>query len=164
LKTAAYTAVVGDVVLCNTTTADVPIALPSAPADKSRIIIRHAVQVSPHKVVISAGGTDVFNVTSGVTSLNLTILGETVLLQYVAASGVWLQLSDDFLLTQSTLLGFYSVAPVVQPQTTGTVTGFTAGASTATKVDSTYTGNTGTSAYTVGDVVLALKQLGLLKA
>jgi len=52
--------------------------------------------------------------------------------------------------------------PSAQPSTTGTVSGFTAGSSTATKVDSTYTGNSGSTAYTVGDIVLALKQQGFL--
>ena len=60
-------------------------------------------------------------------------------------------------------LSFYGVTAVVQPATTGTVTGFTAGASTATKVDSTYTGGVGSTAYTTSDIVLALKQTGLLK-
>ena len=59
-------------------------------------------------------------------------------------------------------VGFYGVTKVVQPATTGTVTGFTAGSGTAAKDDSTYTGNTGSTAYTVGDIVKALKDLGLL--
>lgn len=64
------------------------------------------------------------------------------------------------------LLGFYDIAaaPVVKPATTGTTTGFTAGGGAAVLVDSTFTGNSGTTAYTVGDVILALKQLGLLTA
>lgn len=61
-------------------------------------------------------------------------------------------------------LGFYNATPVVQQATTGTTTGFTAGSGTASKSDSTYTGNTGTAAYTVGDIVLALKNLGFLAA
>lgn len=61
-------------------------------------------------------------------------------------------------------LGFYNATPIVQPATTGTTTGFTAGAGTAVLDDSTFTGNTGSSAYTVGDVVKALKTLGLLAA
>jgi len=61
-------------------------------------------------------------------------------------------------------LGFYNATPVVQPATTGTTTGFTAGSGTTAKSDSTYTGNTGTAAYTVGDIVLALKNLGFLAA
>ena len=61
-------------------------------------------------------------------------------------------------------LGFYNATPVAQQATTGTTTGFTAGSGTASKSDSTYTGNTGTAAYTVGDIVLALKNLGFLAA
>jgi hypothetical protein len=64
----------------------------------------------------------------------------------------------------ASLVGFYGVTPVAQPSTTGTTTGFTAGAGTAVLSDSTFTGNTGTAAYTIGDVVKALKDLGLLAA
>jgi hypothetical protein len=61
-------------------------------------------------------------------------------------------------------VGFFGAPAVAQPATTGTVTGFTAGSGTAAKDDSTYTGDTGTAAYTVGDIVKALKDLGLLAA
>jgi len=59
-------------------------------------------------------------------------------------------------------IAFYNATPIVQPATTGTTTGFTAGSGTGAKSDSTYTGNVGSSAYTVGDIVLALKNLGLM--
>lgn len=59
-------------------------------------------------------------------------------------------------------VAFFGKTPVVQQATTGTTTGFTAGVGTAAKDDSTFTGGTGASAYTVGDIVLALKNLGLL--
>jgi len=62
------------------------------------------------------------------------------------------------------LAGFYGVTPVAQPSTTGTTTGFTAGVGTAVLSDSTFTGNTGSAAYTIGDIVKALKNLGLLAA
>jgi hypothetical protein len=61
-------------------------------------------------------------------------------------------------------IGFWNVTPVVQPATTGTTTGFTAGSGTAMNSASTSTGGTGSSAYTFGDVVLALKQIGLMAA
>jgi hypothetical protein len=61
-------------------------------------------------------------------------------------------------------LGFYNATPVIQQATTGTTSGFVAGSGTASKDDSTFTGGSGTKAYTVGDVVLALKNLGLLAA
>lgn len=61
-------------------------------------------------------------------------------------------------------IGFFNATPVIQQAVTGTTTGFTAGAGTGAKSDSTYTGNTGSSAYTTGDIVLCLKNLGLLAA
>jgi hypothetical protein len=56
--------------------------------------------------------------------------------------------------------GTVTVASV--PITAGEVTGFTAGAGAAVLVDSTFTGNLGTTAYTISDVVKALKFLKLL--
>lgn len=93
----------------------------------------------------------------------------------VALSGASLTVSAKNIITDTTTgmkigtattqkLGFYNATPVVQPATTGTTTGFTAGSGTAAKDDSTFTGNTGTAAYTVGDIVKALKNLGLLAA
>ena len=62
-------------------------------------------------------------------------------------------------------LGFYAATPVAQQATTGTTTGFTAGGpANGVHADSTFTGNSGTKAYTVGDIVRALKNLGLLAA
>lgn len=62
------------------------------------------------------------------------------------------------------MLGFYGATAVVKPATTGTTQQTTAGVGAAVKVDSTTTGGTGATAYTLADVVLALKQLGLLTA
>lgn len=59
-------------------------------------------------------------------------------------------------------VGFYGSAGINQYATTGTTTGFTAGSGTTAKSDSTFTGNVGSTAYTVGDLVKALKQLGLI--
>lgn len=60
-------------------------------------------------------------------------------------------------------LGFWNSTPIVQPQTSGVVAGHTAGAGTAVTHDSTFTGNFGTKAYTISDIISNLKQAGILK-
>jgi hypothetical protein len=59
-------------------------------------------------------------------------------------------------------IGFFNATPVVQQNTTGTTTGTTGGSGTALHTNATITGGVGSTAYTVGDIVKALKQLGLL--
>lgn len=59
-------------------------------------------------------------------------------------------------------VGFYGASPVPRPSSTGTATGFTAGAGTTVTDESTFTGGTGSTAYRLSDIVKALKDLGLL--
>lgn len=59
-------------------------------------------------------------------------------------------------------LSFFDTAPVTQQSSTGETAGFTAGAGVTVKDDSTFTGNIGSTAYRVSDVVKALKNYGLL--
>ena len=62
-------------------------------------------------------------------------------------------------------IGMYNATPVIQYATTGTLTGFTANTSVnAVFNESTFTGNTGASAYTISDIVRALKLLGIMAA
>ncbi len=58
----------------------------------------------------------------------------------------------------------FSKAPVAIQNTTGTTTGFTAGGGTTATDASTFTGGTGATAYRISDIVLALKNYGLLAA
>jgi hypothetical protein len=59
-------------------------------------------------------------------------------------------------------LGFYNATPVVQQAGTGETTGATGGSGTTVHTNATFTGNVGSAAYTISDVVKALKNLGLL--
>lgn len=61
-------------------------------------------------------------------------------------------------------IGLWNTAPTAQYNTTGTATGFTAGAGTAVDHLATFTGNTGSTAYTIGDIVRALKLFGVMAA
>ena len=64
----------------------------------------------------------------------------------------------------ATSMGFFSASAVAQQSGTGETTGFTAGAGTGVNDDSTFTGNVGTRAYRISDIVKALKNYGLLAA
>ena len=58
-------------------------------------------------------------------------------------------------------VGFFGETPVSQQDTTGTTLGYTANSGSAVNFSTTFSGGSGT-AYTIGDIVLALKNLGLL--
>lgn len=95
LKTANYTASVSDFIPVNTTSGNITITLPSGPADKSVIAVKHIIQGGTNTVTIAAAGSDVFNKTSGSTTLTLTLVNQGVQLQYSAFSAVWYVFSDD---------------------------------------------------------------------
>jgi len=59
-------------------------------------------------------------------------------------------------------LGFFGSSQISQPSSTGETTGFTAGTGTGVNDDSTFTGNVGSTAYRLSDIVKHLKNLGLI--
>lgn len=64
----------------------------------------------------------------------------------------------------SQLLGFWNATPVAQHSATGQTIGFVAGSGTAVNDDSTFTGNVGSTAYRINDIVTALKNSGIMAA
>jgi hypothetical protein len=60
------------------------------------------------------------------------------------------------------LISFYNVTPVAQQSGTGNTHTSAAGSTTTVFTNTTFDGSTGSTAYTVGDIVKALKAYGLL--
>jgi hypothetical protein len=61
-------------------------------------------------------------------------------------------------------VGFFSTSAVGQQTSAGNTTTTSAGSTTAVYVNTTFPGASGSTAYTVGDIVSALKAYGLLKS
>lgn len=59
-------------------------------------------------------------------------------------------------------IGIWNATPIVQPSSTGEASGFTVGAGTTVRDDSTFTGNVGSTAYRISDIVKHLKNIGLI--
>lgn len=100
VKTGAYTAAANEYVPIDTTLGAVPVTLPSASADQSRIGVKHVIQGGTNAVTIASGGSDVFNKAGGATSFTLPLLAQAVLLQYKASTGIWYVQADDVPLSQ----------------------------------------------------------------
>lgn len=117
-------------------------------------IIANATQTNDIFQVLASNGTTEYIAVDGTG--NLVFTGTNIITDTTTGT--------KFGTASAQKIGFYNATPVIQRTTTGTTTGFTAGVGTAVLSDSTFTGNSGTKAYTIGDIVLALKQLGLLQS
>lgn len=113
VKTAAYTAAAWDYVPVDTTSGAVTITLPTAPADKVQIGVKHVIQGGTNTVTIAAGGSDVFNKTGGATTTTLTLVDQNKVLQYKASGAIWYIVDDS--LTLATLDARYPLASSIAP-------------------------------------------------
>lgn len=93
-------------------------------------------------------------VSGGSLSGNLTLSDVNIILGTTTGTKIGTATSQK--------LAFFNATPIIQPSATGQTAGFTAGSGSATKDDSTFTGGTGSKAYTIGDIVKHLKNLGLI--
>lgn len=99
-KSGAYTASAAEFVVCNATSASFTVTLPTAPADKSIVGVKMTATASAHTVSVATGGSDVFNVASGATSLTLSLLMQGLICQYQSSTGIWFVTGDDLPLGQ----------------------------------------------------------------
>lgn len=72
--------------------------------------------------------------------------------------------SADGVQFPATKFGAFGATPVAQPTSATNVHTPAAGATTSVFVNTTFDGSIGSTAYTLGDVVAALKTLGLIKS
>lgn len=87
VKTAAYTAAVGEFVRCDASAGGFTVTLPAAPVKGSVVVVRK-IDTSSNTVLVQRGnGTDAFNVEGGPTGLQLATPGQSVTLRY--DSGIW---------------------------------------------------------------------------
>jgi hypothetical protein len=94
VKTAAYTAAVGELVPADAASGGFTVTLPAAPASGSTVWVKK-IDTTTNTVTVQRGNsTDVFNETSGPTLLQLAVPGESVQVQY--KSGVWYVVSHSF--------------------------------------------------------------------
>lgn len=99
VQAANYTASAYDFVPCNNAGGSFTVTLPNAPADKAMVGVIIVTQSGSNTITIACAGSDVFNKTGGGTSTSLSLVNQTVILQYRASLGVWYILSTDVPLT-----------------------------------------------------------------
>lgn len=71
--------------------------------------------------------------------------------------------SRTLFVTIGTKLGFFGATPIPQPSSTGETSGHFGGGATELYLNDTYSGNVGSTKYTIPDVIKHLKNLGILK-
>lgn len=110
LKTAGYTAAVGELVRVSTASGAVTVTLPATPDEKSTA---GAVLVAgSNAVTLATQGTDLIDVQGGLTALTLTGVDELVILQYHNSASLWQVLSHN---TPATATGGTIVSGIGAP-------------------------------------------------
>lgn len=116
VKTTTYTAAVAELIPADASSGAFTITLPSAPADRSRIYIKK-IDTSTNAITVARGGTDVFEKTSGATSLTLALQFQAVLLTYNSSAGVWYASYDLALSTLDTHFAALQLVTAVKTTT-----------------------------------------------
>lgn len=109
VKTEAYTANVGDLVVCNASAGGFTVYLPGSPANGSRITIKK-IDSTSNTITVQRSGSDVFNVAGGGSTIQVYLPSQTVTVQY--HSGIWYVINNSY--GQPALDAFYTPLNVSQ--------------------------------------------------
>lgn len=93
--TGPTTVAANTIVPTSTASNGVALALPDAPADGTRVIIKMIAQGTTNSTGVACSGTDVFNKAGGPTSIDIALVNQSVSLQYAATPKVWYVVSED---------------------------------------------------------------------
>jgi hypothetical protein len=107
VQTGAVTASTGQLVVCSTTSAAFTVTLPTAPANGSQVGATIVAGGSPNSLTVATGGSDVFNVASGPTTITLPYLNQVMVFQYDSTNAVWYTIAT---FTGSNHVGDYASA------------------------------------------------------
>lgn len=100
IKTTDYTALPADFIPVDTTNGPVAITLPVTPPDRTRIAVKLIASSNANIVTLQAGGGSVFNKSGGSSSLTLTLLNQSIIVQYTTSSSLWYVQADNLPLSQ----------------------------------------------------------------
>lgn len=93
--TSSFTATAAKIHRVDSTSGVIVATLPTAPADKTQILIKLVIQGGTNGVTINTGGSDVLNKTGGSTSYSLSYVNQTVTMQYKATGAIWTIIGTD---------------------------------------------------------------------
>lgn len=97
VKTQAYAAAANELIPVDASAGSVTVVLPTAPATGSRITVKK-IDAGTNTVILTPGGSDVFNKAGGSVGLVLSLPNQSVSLQY--GNGIWIVVSSDTPLSQ----------------------------------------------------------------
>jgi hypothetical protein len=99
VQTTTYSATANQLIPADATSAAFTVTLPTAPADKTRLLVKK-IDSSTNAVTIATAGSDVFNKTGGVTTGTLTLPNQAMSIQYNSSTTIWYVTGDDLPLSQ----------------------------------------------------------------
>lgn len=98
-QTSNYAASANQIVPVDTTSGNVIVTLPNAPAADTVMVVKMVTQGGTNVVTVACAGSDVFNKTGGGTTGTLSLPSQGMFIQYNGA-GIWTVIADDLPLTQ----------------------------------------------------------------